>query len=237
MFARVALVVAAVTAIVLAQEPPPRPTFRTEANYVRVDVYPTKDGAPVQDLTRDDFAVLENGAIQRIEQFEHVVVRGNIPQEMRREPSTVAQSREAIQNPRARVFVVFLDTGHVDVSGSHNIRQPLVDAMNKLIGEDDLVAVMTPDMSALDLTFARRTTKIEAMLAKHWDWGDRDRLVLVDPVEQQYEACFGPYPTSAITQALVNRRREKTTLDALTDLVTYLRGAREERKAVIAITD
>src|SRR5215471_6018309 len=75
---------------VLAQEPP-RPTFRTEANYVRVDVYPTKDGTPVSDLTQEDFAVLENGAPQRIEQFEHVVVRGTIPQEMRREPNTVAE--------------------------------------------------------------------------------------------------------------------------------------------------
>ena len=236
MFLRITIAVTLAVALLAAQEPP-RPTFRTEANYVRVDVYPTRDGAPVQDLTRDDFAILENGAVQRIEQFEHIVVRGNIPQEMRREPGTVAQSRDAIQNPRARVFVVFLDTGHVEVGGSHNIRQPLVDALNKLIGEDDLVAMMTPDMSALDLTFARRTTTIDAMLAKHWDWGDRDRLVLVDPVEKQYEACFGPYPTTAITQALVNRRREKVTLDALMDLVTQLRGAREERKAVIAITD
>jgi VWFA-related protein len=235
-FGRLAVIAALAAAVVAAQEPP-RPTFRTEANYVRVDAYPTKDGAPVTDLTREDFAILEDGAPQRIEQFEHVEIRGGLPQELRREPNTVAESRAAIQNPRARVFVVFLDVGHVDIVGSHNIRQPLVDALNKLIGEDDLVAVMTPDMSPLDLAFARRTTTIESFLEKHWDWGDRDRLVLVDAVEKQYEACFGPYPTTRLTQTLVNRRREKIALDALTDLVTYLRGAREERKAVIAITD
>src|SRR6266404_7197103 len=55
-------------------QPPPQPTFRTEANYVRVDVYPTKDGAPIGDLTQTDFEVLENGTPQRIEQFEHVVI-------------------------------------------------------------------------------------------------------------------------------------------------------------------
>jgi len=236
-FALGAAAAAAALAVAASAQDQPRPTFRTEANYVRVDAYPTKDGIPVDDLTQDDFAVLENGAPQRLEQFEHVVAGGRLPQEMRREPNTVAGSRAALQNPRARVFVVFLDTGHVDVGGSHNIRRPLVDALNTLIGEDDLVAFMTPDMSALDLTFARRTTTIESMLEKHWDWGDRDRTVLVDPVEQQYESCFGPYPTSQTTQALVDRRREKITLDALTDLVTYLRGAREERKAVIAITD
>src|SRR5438445_5254966 len=100
---------------VLAQPPqnPPQPTFRTEANYVRVDVFPTKDGAPVADLTQADFDVLENGAPQRIEQFEHVVIRGNIPQDLRAEPNTVAESRAMAASARARVFVVFLDTYHV----------------------------------------------------------------------------------------------------------------------------
>jgi VWFA-related protein len=225
--------------VVLAQAPqnPPQPTFRTEANYVRVDAYPTRDGAPVADLAQADFEVLENGVAQRIEQFEHVVIRGNIPQDLRAEPNTVAQSREALQNPRARVFVVFLDIGHVDIGGSHNVRKPLVDALNTLIGPDDLVAVMTPEMSATDLAFARRTTSIEGFLARDWTWGDRDRMVLTDPVEQLYEDCYGRYATNAITREMVDRRREKMTLDALADLVAYLRGVREERKAVITITN
>src|SRR3954468_9793911 len=56
------------TAVVLAQgggspkpapgasQPPQQPpsTFRTEANFVRVDVYPTVNGAPVQDLKAAD---------------------------------------------------------------------------------------------------------------------------------------------------------------------------------------
>src|SRR5207247_10524991 len=62
---------------------PPPPTFRTEANCVRVDVYPTRNDAPVVDLTRDDFEVLDNGAPQKIEQFERVVVRAAGPQESR----------------------------------------------------------------------------------------------------------------------------------------------------------
>ncbi len=218
-------------------QPPPQPTFRTEANYVRVDVYPTKDGAPIGDLTQTDFEVLENGTPQRIEQFEHVVIRGNIPQDLRAEPNTVAQAREALQNPRARVFVVFLDIGHVDVGGSHNIRKPLVDALNRLIGPEDLVAVMTPEMSPADLAFARRTMTIEGFLARRWEWGERDRMVLNDPVERLYEDCYGPYTQSALTREMVDRRREKMTLDALSNLVVYLRGVREERKAVIAVTN
>src|SRR5437762_77118 len=221
-------------------QPPPAPqppTFRTEANYVRVDAYPTKDGAPIADLTQADFEVLENGAPQRIEQFERVVIRGNVPQDLRREPSSVEQARQAAQDPRARVFVVFLDVGHVDVGGSHNIRQPLVDALNRLIGADDLVAIMTPQMSANDLAFARRTATIEGMLARYWTWGDRDKIVLNDPVETSYEYCYGGYAQNAITREMVDRRREKMTLDALEDIVLSLSGLREERKAVIAITN
>src|SRR4029077_21108599 len=90
------------------QAPPPQPTFRTEANYVRVDVFPTRDEAPVTDLTQADFEVLEGGVPQKIEQFERVVVRGGIPQDLRREPNTVAEGREQAQNPRARVIVLFL---------------------------------------------------------------------------------------------------------------------------------
>ncbi len=36
----------------LAQTQPPQPTFRTEANYVRVDAYPTKDGKPISKSSR-----------------------------------------------------------------------------------------------------------------------------------------------------------------------------------------
>src|SRR5882762_6149605 len=115
-----AAVAALITATFAQTPPPPQPTFRTEASYVRVDAYPTKDGAPIADLTQVDFEVLENGAPQRIEQFERVVIRGNVPQDLRREPSSVEQARQAAQDPRARVFVVFLDVGHVDVGGSHN---------------------------------------------------------------------------------------------------------------------
>jgi VWFA-related protein len=216
---------------------PPPPTFRTEANYVRVDVYPTQDGAPVLDLTQDDFEVLEEKVPQKIEQFEHVVIRAAGPQDTRIEPNTVRDSRAMLENPRARVFVVFLDTHHVDVGGSHNIRKPLVDALDRLIGPEDLVGIMTPYMSAADIAFARKTTTIEGFLARYWTWGERDQLIPVDPIEQQYEYCYGVQNTSPLTAALIARRREKDTLNALEDLSRFLRGVREERKAILAVTD
>ncbi|MGE5245509.1 MAG: VWA domain-containing protein [Betaproteobacteria bacterium] len=228
-----------------ALQQPQAPVFHAEANYVRVDAYPTKDGAPVADLTRDDFEVLDNGVPQTIDQFQHVIIQAAGPQETRREPNTVAESREMLNDPQARAFVVFLDTYHVTVGGSHNIRQPLIDALNRTIGEHDLVAVMTPEMSARDLTFARRTTTIEGMLTRYWPWGERDRINSKDPEEDQYWECYpGIGPTRVcpdddrgVAAEMIQRRRERRTIDALNDLVRFMRGMREERTAVLVVSD
>ncbi len=233
-------------AVVLAQTPAPQqpPTFRTEANYVRVDAYPTKDDAPVTDLTQSDFEILESGTPQKIEQFERIVIQSAGPQDTRIEPNTVRESLAMAQNSRARLVVLFLDTYHVEVDGSRRIRKPLVEALDRLIGKDDLVAVMTPEMSATDITFARKTTTIDAILTRYWHWGERDQMNLVDPVDRAYIECYPNVPPisdcadqNGIAAEMLDRRHEKLVLDALEDLVGYLRGVREERKAILAISD
>ena len=193
--------------------PPPQPTFRTEANYVRVDVYPTKDGAPVPDLTQDDFEVLEGGAPQT-----HRAVRargdsrGRTAGDARRAEHGSRIARRWPSSSRARLFVLFLDTYHVDVGASHAIRKPLVDALDRLIGQDDLVAVMTPEMSASDMTFARRTTTIEGFLTRYWHWGERDRVTPVDPQDQEYGQCYPNEPPTGLgsecTRSERHRRRD-----------------------------
>ena len=88
------------------------------------------------------------------------------------------------------MFVLFLDINHVDVDGSHRIRQPLVDALDRLIGPDDLVAVMTPDMSARDITFARKTTTIEGLLTQLLDLGRARAAELEGSEEEQYKVVL-----------------------------------------------
>src|SRR5262249_9547517 len=190
---------------------------------------------------QEEFQILEDGVAQKIEQFQHVVIRGNVPQEARREPATVAESRAALRDPQARVFVLFLDNLHVDQIASRTIRRPLVDMVERLLGPDDVLGVMTPQMSASDVTFARKTTILQGVLDRDW-WGQRDSILSADKVEDQYKLCYPPSPgsgrqTSEIAQEMINRRREKLALDALENLVLFLQGAREERKALITVTD
>jgi VWFA-related protein len=126
---------------------------------------------------------------------------------------------------------------------------------------------MVPDMSATDIAFTRRTGPITEMLQRNWTWGVRGQIAGKDPEEQLYESCYpdavapgatappvsrdptqpagtpagmyegGRVPVKPVAQEMIDRRREKRTLDALTDLAVFLRGVREERKAVIVVSD
>ena len=219
-----------------AQDPPlQRPTFRGGINYVKVDMYAsTRDGLPITDLQRDEIEILEDGKPQAIKDFEHVTVATSTPQAVRVEPNTVTESRDMAADPRARVFVLFLDTYHTSFFGSANTRQPLVNFIDKLLGPDDLVAVMTPEMSAADVTFGRKTTIISKMLEREWAWG---RFARIDEANERKEALYTSCYGLDVAKQLMARLREKKTLDALDDLVLFLRGIRDERKAIITVSE
>jgi VWFA-related protein len=234
-----------------SQQPPPEkpqdpaqrpPTFRVEANFVRVDAYPLKDGKPVLDLKAQEFEVFEDGVAQKIETFEHVVVRPAGPQGERIEPSSQRESLQAAANPRNRVFVIFLDTPHVQVTSAHAINEPLIRLIDSILGPDDLVGVMTPEMAASQVVLGRKSQVIADSLRTNWPWGTRFTFHR-DEREEAYDAC---YPlligsetgqSSALAKELIARKRERATLEALEDLVRYLRTIREERKAILTVTE
>jgi VWFA-related protein len=224
--------------------PQPPPRFTAEANYVRVDVYPLRNGAPVTGLRVEDFDVFENGVRQKIQAFEHVVISPAGPQSMRAEPNSVKAGEQMAANPRNRVFAIFLDIPHVDVTGSYRIKEPLIRLLDRILGPDDLVAVMTTEMTASQITFGRKTEVIADMLRDKWYWGARESLAYLDQREMDYESCFPPTEAEArrgeirseVTRKLIARRRERLTLDSLRDLIRYLGSVREERKAILAIS-
>ena len=160
------------------------------------------------DLRQEDFEVLEAGAPQKIEQFERVLIQGNLPQEMRREPNSVEAGRQAAQNPRARIRRL----SRCESRRRRRLAQHPPAAgrsAQSLIGPEDVFAVMTPDMSAGGITFPRRTTTIEGELSKYWTWGQRDRLISKDPEEEQYKSCFPNIgDTVGIADRMIERRRE-----------------------------
>jgi len=220
------------------QQPPPR--FRGGTNFVQVDVFAIRDGVPVQDLNAADFEILEDNAPQKIDTFEHVVVIPAGPQETRTDPSSVSAANQLAADPHRRVFVVFLDKEFVPVEGSHAIKEPLIRFMNQVMGPDDLVGIMTPEMSPSAITFGRKTQVIEEGLRENWTWGRRDTIML-DEKEEQYSQCYPPLKTgegipSQLAKALIARRRERMVLESLYDTIHHMAAIREGRTAVVAVT-
>ena len=221
-----------------ATNEPAQPRFRAGANLVRVDAYVLADGVAVTDLTIEDFEVLEDNVSQRLESFQLVQPRGPAPQNERREPNTVAESREMARDADSRVFVLFLDTGFVQIEGSYRAQAPLTRLLDRVIGQDDFVGVMTPDMSPRNVALARRTSSIEAFLKDHWAWGQRGRITTPDPREQEIMSCYPDSgDTAGLAAEMIRRRRERQTLDALEGLIVHLEGIREERKFVVLVSE
>jgi VWFA-related protein len=231
-FLSAALALSIATASVVAQQ---LPRFRAGANLVRVDAYVTADGKPVSDLTVDDFEVLEDGVVQKVESFQLIQPRGTAPVSALREPNTVAESRQMASDPAARLFVIFMDIWHVQIEGSYHAKAPIMAMLGRVIGQDDLVGVMTADMSPRHMALARRPETIEGIFQDHWYWGQRGRLISVDPAEEELRRCLAG--ERGVVEELIRRRRERQTLDALDALVTHLEALREERKFVLLLSE
>jgi VWFA-related protein len=159
-------------------------------------------------------------------------------------------------DPRRRVFVIYLDRLHTRIEGSSAVRTTLANALERLIGPDDLFAVMTPDMRPRDLAFGRKTVSIAEQLQRVWTWGTRgeDRRDQNDPVEYGLWACFHnrmERPDGRIVEwlvpdggerrfldeLLIERRREDRVLTNLEALVGHLGSLREARTVLLTITD
>jgi VWFA-related protein len=201
----------AFAAAIAAQSPP--------ANTLRVDLYAVRDGAAVDDLRQDELQLLEDGVPQTIDSFEHVAV--------------------ASGSSRSRVFVIFVDTFHTTIEDESSARLPLVRVLDRLLDRDDLVALMTPELAAADLTFRRKADVLSDLMQADWSWARRGRRRAPGSKEALYDQCFDS--TRAADRARVAemkaRWREETTLDALDGLVAHLGAIREERKAVLTISD
>src|SRR4051812_10955386 len=91
------------------------PTFRGSAVLVTVDAYPQQNGQIVEGLKPEDFDVFEDGKPKKVENFDFVRVEPALPA-ARVDPNTIGEARALAADPKNRLFVVFLDTYHVDVS-------------------------------------------------------------------------------------------------------------------------
>lgn len=221
----------------LAQDQQPEmPRFRAGANLVRVDAYVSKDDVPLTDLEAEDFEVFEDDKPQQVESFELIQARRPNPQSERTDPTNLRDMQQQAVDA-SRVFTLFFDRWHVQLEGSYHARKPIIETLDRLIGPDDLVGVMTPEMSPGSVTYSRRTGSIERAVTDTWHWGSRNSLHST-PREDAIRGCYPEIGENAdLAPKMIARLREEETLNALNALVIHLEALRPERKFVMVFTE
>ena len=210
-------------------QPPQPPTFRAEANLVRVDVTVVdRHGEPVTTLTADDFVVEEDGTPQTVQSFKFVSADGQPPPGD--DVSLAIRSPEHAASEAARddvrVFVVFWDEYHIGrFAEAIKGRKALSDFVSSAFSPTDLVAVMDPLLPVDALRFTR------------------DRRALADKIVK-LEGRFGVYmPTrSAAEDNMMQRRdiarvRSEVTISALESAAVHLGSLKEGRKSIIFVSE
>ena len=206
---------------------PQRPTFRTDINFVRVDVIVTdKKGEPVTDLTEKDFQVWEDGQPQDVESFKLFKIDA-LTQTTPARPirSTYDEESEA-QRPDVRLFAFFLDDYHVRRGNSMRSRIALADFVRRQIAPQDMVGLMYPLMPTDDVIMDRNHEST-AHAIEQFD-GRKYNYVPMNQFEEQY----ANYPASIVEQV-----RNDVSLSALKGLIIKLGGLREGRKALILVSE
>jgi len=211
---------------------PQRPVFRAGAYFVTVDVYPLRDGRVVDGLALEDFQILEDGKPQKVESFEYVRVEPSAP-ENNRDPNNQGEMLQRLADPRSRVFVLYLDSYHLNFFDAARLRTPIVRTMDDMLAPADLFAVMTPIIDAHRLAFGRKTITVEDDVAREWPVDVTDQKQL-DVEEQRIADCYTG--TKVPVGLIIAKRREDRVLTSLEELVRFLGAVREGRKTVFVFT-
>jgi VWFA-related protein len=219
-----------------AQEPVPQ-VFRSTAEFVYLDVYARRDGALVEGLRPEHFQIFEDGTPQKIATFEFIRHETNPPVEDRRDPTSFADAERQAADPRNRLFVVYLDVFNTDFVDSRAASSPLLEFLTRTIGRNDLFAVMTPESTVGQLTFARRTDTLESELSRHLFWGEKGHRTTIPRNELEAQLLYCDSPTAIPSRQpaeertlggiLLGLHRQDLVMTSLENLIVRLRGTEE----------
>jgi len=219
---------AAIGAPQTPQTPPQQqpPIFRGGANIVRVDVTVTsRRGEPATDLTREDFAVTEDGAPQTIDSFELVHVSGEPTDDRSLEIHTTSQAATEAARDDVRLFLIFWDEYHIgEFIPATRAREVLTGFVKNGFGPSDLVGIMDQLTTVDSIKFTR------------------DRLELADQIHalKGRLGVFVP-PRSVVEEAHlqsrdIGRLRNQVTTSALNAAAAFLGNFRDGRKALLFVS-
>ena len=250
------LIAALQAPILLGQAQTPGVTFQVEVSYVDVDVVVTDErGQFVTGLTRDDFAVFEDGKPQKIDTFSLVDVPVEKPDDIVLEGRAVPADTQSNREPfDGRVYVIVLDD--LDVSAMRST--PVRDAARRFVHEhmaaNDLGAVVYTSGRS---DAAQEFTTDRELLIRAIDkfQGRRLRSLSLERLDAYYQRIAYGYNrgndadantssqdaagygrTSDLTE-LERGTRALTVLDTLKNTAEFLGSVRGRRKAVLFFSE
>jgi VWFA-related protein len=214
-----------------SQQPAQTPTFRTDINFVRVDVIVAdKQGNPVGDLRQQDFDVTEDGKPQTIQTFKLINIRESAtataaepPRQIR---SVIDEESEAAKED-VRLFAVFLDDYHVRKENSMRAREPIARFIEDQLLATDMAGIMYPLTPLDDVLLTRNranlASAIRSFIGRKYDYTARNLI------EERY--------VNYVSTMEAERIRNQVTLSALKGLIVHLGGLREGRKSIVLVSE
>jgi VWFA-related protein len=237
----------------------PSVTFQVEVNYVDVDVVVTDEqGQFVTGLTRNDFAVFEDGKPQKVDTFALVDLPVEKTQEIVLEGRAIPVDTRTNRKPfDGRVYVIVLDD--LDVSALRS--PPVRDAARRFVREhmaaNDLGAVVYTSGRS---DAAQEFTTDRGLLIRAIDkfQGRRMRSLSLERLDSYYQTiAFGlnkrneadpntgsinsqdpaGYGRTSDLTELERGTRALTVLDTLKNTAEFLGSVRGRRKAVLFFSE
>ena len=225
------------------QSVPQRPTFRSEVNYVELDVSVTgKDGSRVRGLTKDDFEVLENGKPQAVTAFTEV----NLPLPATRAanaPLRLADPGVASNAGLAdsRVYVIVMDYGALAAEGTPKVKRQVAQFITDFLGPNDLAAVVSLGTSSNATEFTANKARLLAALNVTGEFlgSAADLAKDVTPTASGMKNDGELADTIAAYTEMESSRKATLAIErfrVLGDVARYLKGLQGRRKTVVYVS-
>ncbi len=205
-----------------------QPTFRTGVTLVTTDVIVRDEaGQFVADLTKDNFAVLEDGVKQELQSVD--LIHGGRTYNLQAPPPPPPQEgiilppSKPTNDAAGRIFLFFVDDLHLNFRDTPRIRQLFKKMEKELVHEGDMFGIVSTGTSsiAIDMTYDRK--RMDEAINKISGSALKPSEIIEAP-----QSGNGPSEL---------RYRAHVAFATAYDIVNSLAKVQNRRKAVIFVSD
>ena len=227
--ALLAVIAVALSLSVYAAAQTAQPTFRASVTHVSTDVIPRDNsGRFIPDLTKDNFSVLEDGVVQKIDSF--ALVHGGRTFNTIEAPAPPAQEgiilpttpRRIVGDSTGRVLLIFVDDLHFEAEYTPHVRRLLQDIANTILHDGDLAAVVSSGPSSIEVQPTYDRKLIAASAGKV-----RGSAMTASELFKLLETSQGPGDL---------RHRAQLAFYSAYDMLAQIERVQNKRKAVLYIS-